>query len=263
MSQNENDLLQQLRQNRIILIIGVACGLIGAGLLYFYLAGKEKAFRQRSAVVSVVKEIRRNDVITIGNLGLKKIPVRFVPPNAVAWNEAATIEGTKALVTLQPGQVITWDMVEITTLKRTFSDKLDSTQRAVTMPVDEVSGVAGNMIPGDRVDVMGMFQIPEKTGKMKTVARTILQCVPVISVGYRGARMGGAYSSITLQVSPLEAELLYFAESQGRLKYLLRNRENIAIEDIGMVDFNNLELIRTTAAKKKRLRVRYGNTGRR
>jgi pilus assembly protein CpaB len=257
-AQKETDILQQLRQNRLVLLVGILCGIAGAVLIYFYLTGKEKEYSVRVEVVSIAQEIAQGDMITVKHLRRKSVPQRFVIPNAIPWQEYETIQGTKAQVNLKKGQIVTWDFIEVTTLKRTFSDKLDSTQRAITMQVDEYSGVAGNIMPGDRVDVIGIFTLPGRKG-MKTVSKTIIQCVPVLSVGYRGARMQQSYNSITLQVSPLEAELLYFAESQANLKYVLRNRENIGIEEIEMVDFGNLEVVKNKTTRRKKLRVRYAD----
>lgn len=256
---NNREFFQQLRQNRSILLVGVACGLLGVLLIYFYVQGKEKEFRDKVAVVSVAEDIKQNDLIMVKNLRKKVVPRKYMSPNAVSWKEHTTLQGTKALVNIVEGQVITWDFVEVTTLQRTFADKLDSTQRAITMSVDEFTGVAGNIMPGDRVDVMGMFNVPEASGRNRTVVKTLLQCVPVLSVGYRGARMQQTYNSITLQVSPLEAELLFFAESQGTFKYVLRNRENIAIEDMEMIDFYNLQVVEQKTTETKKLRVRYAD----
>jgi pilus assembly protein CpaB len=256
---NNNELFQQLRQNRSILLVGVACGLVGALLIYFYVQGKEKEFSDKVAVVSMAGDIKRNDMIMAKDLRKKTVPRKYVLTNAVPWKDHETLQGTKALVNLVEGQVVAWDFVEVTTLQRTFADKLDSTQRAITMSVDEFTGVAGNIVPGDRVDVMGIFNVPEASGRNRTVVKTLLQCVPVLSVGYRGTRLQQAYNSITLEVSPLEAELLFFAESQGTFKYVLRNRENIAIEDMEIIDFYNLQVVEQKTTETKKLRVRYAD----
>ena len=57
------------------------------------------------------------------------------------------------------------------------------------------------------------------------------------------ARGASGYSSITLQVTPREAEILVFAQQmKGRLFLTLRNKSDVYFEnDLPRVDFNQIE----------------------
>ncbi|HEX8524765.1 MAG TPA: Flp pilus assembly protein CpaB [Tepidisphaeraceae bacterium] len=103
--------------------------------------------------------------------------------------------------------------------------------RAITMEVNEFSGVAGLLAPGCRVDVMATIQ-----GDGKQMARTIVQNVKVTAVGQRmvmAAKEGpedksaGAppeiTRSVTLLASLKEAEAIELATSTGRPRLVLRS----------------------------------------
>jgi pilus assembly protein CpaB len=99
--------------------------------------------------------------------------------------------------------------------------------RAVSVRVDEVIQVAGFVTVGTRVDVMVTL---DQTGSPTT--RAILQNVQVLAAGQTVARdvEGKPYtvSVITLLVSPVDAEKLTLAASEGRIQLALRGMLDMA-----------------------------------
>jgi pilus assembly protein CpaB len=93
--------------------------------------------------------------------------------------------------------------------------------RAVSVRVDEVVQVAGFVIAGTRVDVMVTL---DQAGTV--ITRSILQNVQVLAAGQTVARdvEGKPFtvSVITLLVSPVDAERLTLAATQGRIQLALR-----------------------------------------
>ena len=118
------------------------------------------------------------------------------------------------------------------------------TGRAVSLPVDASSGVAGLLKPGDLVDVMATV---EEAGQPRTFA--LMQAAPVLAVGRSFSASGGAQETggiagagaadtVTLAGSPYEAEQLSHLEQVGRLKLVLRSagdRERVALPAISGV----------------------------
>ena len=103
--------------------------------------------------------------------------------------------------------------------------------------------------PNDHVDVLGTFRFPaaEKGTQMDTVTLTILQNVTVLAVGQQlanqrsAADRRGNYSTITLSVSPKEAEMLVFAQQKGVLTFTLRNNTDPYVaRDVQDVNFEYL-----------------------
>ncbi len=96
--------------------------------------------------------------------------------------------------------------------------------RAMTVKVDEVIGVAGFVAPGTYVDVVGT--VVEGVGQ-NAVSRVILQNVKVLASGQRmeTQKDGQAIEvkTVTLQVTPEEAEILALASNAGKLQLVMRN----------------------------------------
>ena len=103
--------------------------------------------------------------------------------------------------------------------------------RAVTVRVTEVVGVAGFVLPGMRVDILLTGKAPES---VDTVTTTVLQNITVLSAGqtYQPDAKGQAInaSTVTLLVSPDQAETLTLASQEGRIQLVLRNGSDHNIE---------------------------------
>ena len=123
--------------------------------------------------------------------------------------------------------------------------------------------------PNDHVDVIGTFDFPGDGGserKTELVTCTILQNVLVLAVGRETAKsrtasagLSGAYSTVTLEVTPREAEMLAFAEQiRGRLVLTLRNRNDTSTEsELPNVDFRKIRG-EMEELNKKRQREKLG-----
>jgi pilus assembly protein CpaB len=101
-------------------------------------------------------------------------------------------------------------------------------QRAVSVKVDEVVGVAGFVLPGTRVDVLVTLN-PETEGERQAPAKTrvILQNVQVLASGQTIEKdeegKPQEVTVITLLVSPDESEKLTLAATEGQIQMALRN----------------------------------------
>lgn len=103
--------------------------------------------------------------------------------------------------------------------------------RAVTVRVTEVVGVAGFVLPGMRVDVLVTGRPPDSSD---TVTTTVLQNIVVLSAGqiYQPDAKGQAINAntVTVLVTPDQAELLTLAGNEGRIQLVLRNGSDHGIE---------------------------------
>ena len=103
--------------------------------------------------------------------------------------------------------------------------------RAVTVRVNDVTGVAGYVLPGARVDVLVTGHPP---GADQTVTRTFLQNMLVIATGQaiqpdaRGQAIQAP--TVTLLATPDQAELLTLAGSEGHLQLILRGGTDQGLE---------------------------------
>jgi pilus assembly protein CpaB len=98
-------------------------------------------------------------------------------------------------------------------------------QRAVSVRVDDVIGVAGYVLPGTRVDVMTTVSPTDQNSDMTT--KVILSNVQVLTAGTRidqdQENKPVQVTVVTLVVSPEQAERLALASTEGKIQLALRN----------------------------------------
>jgi pilus assembly protein CpaB len=97
--------------------------------------------------------------------------------------------------------------------------------RAVSVPVDEVSDVAGFVLPHTRVDVLVATQGGEGANE-KAFSKVILQNVEVLAVAQEVEQKKDEpeiVKVVTLLVTPQEAERLALASHSGTLRLAMRN----------------------------------------
>jgi pilus assembly protein CpaB len=104
--------------------------------------------------------------------------------------------------------------------------------RSVSVRVDESSGVAGFIAPGTYVDVIAIMQ-PQLDGA-KSVSKVILQKVKVQAGGQKMQTKADGkadlVNTVTLEVTPNQAEKLKLAEAEGRIQLSIRNATDQIIE---------------------------------
>ena len=105
--------------------------------------------------------------------------------------------------------------------------------RAVTVRVNDVSGLSGFVLPGMHVDILVTGNPPAGNG---TVTVTPLQNMLVLSAGtaIQADNKGNAIqaATVTLLATPEQAEMLTLANGEGRIQLVLRNGSDQNIERI-------------------------------
>ena len=98
--------------------------------------------------------------------------------------------------------------------------------RAVSVRVNEVVGVAGYVLPGNRVDVVATASPTEQHAD--TTSKVVLSNVQVLTAGTRMEQQGDQskpvqVTVVTLLVYPEQAERLALASTEGKIQLALRN----------------------------------------
>jgi Flp pilus assembly protein CpaB len=109
--------------------------------------------------------------------------------------------------------------------------------RAVSIPVDRVKDVSGLVQPGDRVDVIAIPP-PRGNGGAPPRAATIFRGIRVLAVGNALENPSATPSpeeqtavTVTLEVTPNQADLLAWADQNATLRLALRSpRESLRTE---------------------------------
>jgi len=193
-------------------------------------------------VVIASRDIEKGEMIDASAMDLAEIPRRFVQPGAISRIEGAA--GAVAIIPIEGGAQLTRKIVARPGAETGVSATIEDGMRAVSMGVDEVSGVAGLIKPGDRVDVLATFDFGDEAVSRKSTI-SLLQDVLVIATGsqvvggspepqlMQGSgifgssaplRMGAIRSkSITLMLSPVDAQALVFAQETGVLSIQIQD----------------------------------------
>jgi pilus assembly protein CpaB len=101
--------------------------------------------------------------------------------------------------------------------------QIPSGMRAMTVSVNVVSGVGGFVLPRTRVDILAT--ITDRKDSDNTSTRTILQDVMVLAVDQTFRKKDDdpiTVKSVTLLVTPAQAEKLTLASMEGKLQLVLR-----------------------------------------
>ncbi len=154
----------------------------------------------------------------------------------VAGTPQANIVGMIARSPFQPKEPLVMSKIAKQGDPSFLAATLPEGKRMVTIATDGIKGVAGFIYPGDRVDVMLTHNVevptqastknPNAQGKLEEITEPLLVNIPVVAVDQRAMSDAGEKpilpTSISLMVSPDEAQKLKLSEKQGALSLALR-----------------------------------------
>jgi pilus assembly protein CpaB len=144
----------------LVVIAAVVIGAIASFALFQYTASvKDEAYgnARRVEVLVVTKDIPKGmlgaDVIRDGYVGTVLIPQEIRPATALV--SSAGLESLVARSELAANQVVV-DQMFVTPEQAyaSSSERIEEGMVAITISVDQVHGVAGLVVPGDRVDMI-------------------------------------------------------------------------------------------------------------
>jgi pilus assembly protein CpaB len=108
---------------------------------------------------------------------------------------------------------------------------LPANKRAMTVKVDEASGVAGFVAPENRVDVV--VTVDKGNFGKNPMSKVIFQNLKVLGIGQRIEQRPGdkplVVPTVTLEVTPEEGERLALAAQEGRISLVLRGQGDTLI----------------------------------
>ena len=232
--------------NKGLLMIAVVLSLLTTGLVYSYLKKTSGNLPANTVAVVVAKvDIGAKTRITPEMVQVTRVPAPYLQPGGV--QEAKEVIGMLSKETIVAGEQITLRRLLADGKSAGFTGLIPMDKRAVTMGVNEVTGVAGFVKAGDYVDVVVTF---EKSTAGDNVSHLVLQNVLVLAVNRETE--GGAVettnttakdkkeviktASVTLAVTPDEAAKLTLSEDKGKVRLVLRPfMQNAGVSTAGPV----------------------------
>lgn len=260
---------------RISLIIGGVLAILAVVLVRVYLNQQRQAIKmqeeQRAAQIqeSQVTVLVANTDIPPGTiLSAEMVDVAVASAYQVPPQTAGSYSQVVKKETVAPiakGEPITLSKLASTRRSASRVSSLSKTtpqgKRAITIPVDQIASVGGMVKPGDSVDVICSISVPtrrkssKKKVEKKEVILSLFQNVLVLAVGtelsaddssrYATDKKGkkkkpATAKMITLALSPSEANLIAFAEEQGKIQLVLRSPGDVQIEPVGPASWDTI-----------------------
>ncbi len=233
------------KNETLTLWLSIGAAILTVMLIYSYTQEKSsqisRKFGAQTSVVTAVRDIEEMETVDDSMIELKEYPSHFVQPEAVLSIEEAV--GLVALAPLSKGEQILKTKITRPGPMTGLSLQVSPTKRALTIPIDEMRGVAKLLKPGDRIDVIAALDV--KTGAVqKREIKTIMQDVVILATGIkiinelprvfeeisgenfiRNIRAATDFNSITIEADPRDIQDLVYvlSTSPGSLFLSLRH----------------------------------------
>jgi pilus assembly protein CpaB len=149
-------------------------------------------------------------------------PEDIIPPGSYA--EAAQVLGRVLKTESKIGEAIIESKLAPKGSEGGFSSIIPDGMRALTVSVNNSSGVGGFILPDTRVDVL--VTVSSQVQKGESTTKIILEDIKVLAVDQTFERKEDdpvIVQTVTLLVTPEDAEKLVLASTEGKLQLSLRN----------------------------------------
>lgn len=272
--------------NNKALTLSLVMALLAVTFVQSYVSSIEedakKKFGTEFLVLKAKRDIKEQETIDETMIEYVVMPERFLEPNAVAFGNKKgedeetgkikkSLAGSVAIVPLKKGEQITYNKFTDPGIRTGLSPQVAPGRRAIAIPVNDISGVAKLVKPGDRVDLIAVLDLGG--GKENKMSKTILQDIVVLSTGrhvtHNEARTievdpyGGkpkvkslsedtSFGTVTLEVEPLQAQMLALVMANGENALTLSLRNNDDTDRVAVGASTLTDLLGADAARIQR-----------
>lgn len=212
------------------LVLALVFGTTATFMALGWLRGQSQKRAQVTIATSPVV-VAAKDIEPAVALGQDQIVVRHWPRENCPQGSFARVEDVAGRVAAYPfgaGEPILEIKLAPKGVAPGLTALLDPEKRAMTVKVDEASGVAGFLSPDNRVDVV--VTIDKGDFNKDPVSKVALQNLRVLGTGQRIEKRPGdkpqVVPTVTLEVTPEEGERLALAAREGHISLALRTTGN-------------------------------------
>jgi pilus assembly protein CpaB len=217
---------------KYIIPLALISGLVASYGVYVYLQQQQERIKAPEIatrqVVVAATALSLGTTLRAENLQIKEWPENLVPEGS--FQEATELEGRVIKSEVSAGEPILNAKLAPAGSNGGFPSLIPPGMRAMTVAVNMVSGVGGFILPKTKVDVL--LTVTPSSEKLETISKMILQNVEVLAVDQTYVKTDSDPSdvkSVTLLVTPEEAEKLALTGNEGKLQLTLRNTTDTAI----------------------------------
>src|SRR5438552_7279456 len=217
-------------------LLGVAAAIVG----YFGLTSLATQAAARSDanyrnVIVTASDLTYGVKLDRAMLRIARYPKDAVPEGAYASLDSVVGQTTKVFMGAREPVTAT----KLSSRGGGLSMLVKQNMRAASLEVNQVSGVSGFVLPGDRVDVLST--IDGRGADANAITKTVLQNIEVLAAGQKTdpkEHKPLSVQAVTLLVDPDGAELLAHAMHEGEIHLVLRNPDDQAKVDVAATSTN-------------------------
>ena len=211
------------------IFIAVVAGLVATVGIRSYIARKTYiAPIATGQVVVATADVSPGNALNGISVKIATWPKELIPPQAAS--ALSQVDGRVALNPISNGEPVLFGKLAPVGTAAGLSSLMEEDKRAFTIRVDDVSGVAGFIHPGDKVDILADMKLNQN----ESFSKTILQNVKVLSTGQIWEQKGGdgkptLVNTVTTELTPQQSEIMNLASNEGKIRLVLRGRRNETI----------------------------------
>jgi pilus assembly protein CpaB len=221
----------------------LAAVVLAAGATYV-IYRKAEAARRSAEAAEIKKLVAANKNLDPGmavkdeDVSLEEWPVKLAPPTAFTKKE--DVVGRSLINPVVKSMPILQSDLAVVGSGIALAAKIPPGMRAVSVPSNEIVGVAGFLFPRSRVDVLATWTPPGGA----PLTQTILQDVEVITAGQtiqpdpNGKPQ--TVNVVTLLLSPEDSEKLTLARANSSIQFVLRSGADTAVVKATPVNWQQL-----------------------
>lgn len=199
-----------------------------------------------STIVVAAEPLSFGDPLTTQNLREIAWVDGALPNGAFPNRQTLLADGERfALIAIGPNEPVVRSKISGPDQRAALSAVMTPGKRAVAIRVNDVLGVAGFVLPGDRVDVLLTRTFRTGAQEESSFVDVLIQGVKVLAVDQRadsGSEEALVAKAATLEVSPAQAQKLTLAAEIGQLSLALRHvmqdeeeaTQRITVADLGL-----------------------------
>src|SRR5687767_965390 len=219
-----------MRNKRLIIAVlaAVVFGLIAAVSVSRYLASAQAYTKNLNNVVIAKVEIPLGSRIIAEQLTVAQFPRSVAPEGTFSKLTDENLIGRVAVTRIAPREPITESRLAPIGSAAGLSSVIPEGYRAMNVRVDDVVGISGFIMPNTLVDIVVVIDPPDGDSRRERVSKIVLQNIKVLANGQnldkpKNEKEAERVKTVTLQVTPDQAEKLALASSEGRLQLVMRN----------------------------------------
>jgi pilus assembly protein CpaB len=211
------------RRGPILVVISLVMAVLAAWVANSWLAMRAaaKVGPEPEPVVTAAVDMPLGTKLKEQQLVIFEVPPGTAPKGS--FHKAAEVVGKVTSTAVVAGEILLEQRLTGSGKGSALASVVDKNMRAVTVRVDDLVGVTGFLVAGNRVDVIAT-KADQGGGQIR--ASTILSNVKVIAVDQttpQDPNQPVVVHAVTLMVTPADAELLFKGKASGQIQLTLRN----------------------------------------